>query len=242
MSADLHKYGYAAKGASVILYRSMDIMKHQIFVTENWPGGIFASPALLGTRPGGAIAAAWAALMAIGEDGYLERATISMDTTKRLMAGVNAIEGLAVIGEPDMRVFAYRATDPAVNIFAVGDQMDQRGWHVDRQQRPDALHAMVTPRHEGVAESYLEDLAASVAVVRARPELATSGGAATYGMISATPLRGLIKQQVLKMMMDLYGPNETAIDLGTPGDDLATQAGLAYLKVKDALAKRGWLR
>lgn len=242
MSADLHKYGYAAKGASVILYRSMDIMKHQIFVTENWPGGIFASPALLGTRPGGAIAAAWASLMAIGQEGYLERAKRSMDTATRLMQGINAIEGLAVIGEPDMCVFAYRATDPAVNIFAVGDQMQARGWHIDRQQRPDALHAMVTPRHEAVAGDYLEDLQASVAEVRARPELATAGGAATYGMISATPLRGLIRKQVLKMMMDLYGPDETAIDLDEPGDDLATQAGLAYLKVRDALAKRGWLR
>ena len=91
-----------------------------------------------------------------------------------------------------------------------------------------------------MAEGGLE-VAASVAEVRAHPELALTGGAATYGMISATPLRGLIRKQVLKMMMDLYGPDGTAIDLDEQPDDLATKAGLAYLKLRNHLAKRGWL-
>src|SRR5690606_2181246 len=60
ISADIHKYGYAAKGASTITYRSLDLLKYQMFVHTDWPGGVFASPALLGTRPGGAYAAAWA--------------------------------------------------------------------------------------------------------------------------------------------------------------------------------------
>ena len=74
VSADTHKYGFAAKGASTIIYRDSDLLQHQIFVSENWPGGVFASPALLGTRPGGSIAAAWAAMQAMGADGYLRNA------------------------------------------------------------------------------------------------------------------------------------------------------------------------
>ncbi len=238
MSADLHKYGYAAKGASLILYRDMSYMEHQFFAYENWPGGIFASPALLGTRPGGAIAAAWAALMSMGEDGYLRRTKTTMDTTTALMDGVNSIPGLEVLGAPTMSVFAYRSTDPAVNIYAVADRLEARAWHVDRLQKPDALHAMVSAAHDGLAERYLADLQEAVDEVRADPGLATQGGAATYGMISTVPLRGMIKKQVLQMMMDSYRPGGPAIDIGEPGDDLATRAGIMLVKAREELRRR----
>lgn len=93
ISADIHKYGYSAKGASVLLYRNMDYLKHQFFVHESWPGGVFISPALLGTRPGGAIAAAWASLKAIGMDGYLDLARRVMETTAALQEGIRSIPG-----------------------------------------------------------------------------------------------------------------------------------------------------
>ncbi|MCP4722166.1 MAG: aspartate aminotransferase family protein, partial [Desulfobacteraceae bacterium] len=96
ISADTHKYGYSAKGASTILYRNMDILEHQMFVFTEWPGGIFASPGLLGTRPGSNIAAAWAAMQAMGEDGYLKNAKKIMDTTQKLIKGIGAIEGLEI--------------------------------------------------------------------------------------------------------------------------------------------------
>ena len=238
MSADLHKYGYAAKGASLILYRDMSYMEHQFFVYENWPGGVFASPALLGTRPGGSIAAAWATLVSTGEDGYLRRAKAAMDTTRALRDGVNGIPGLQVLGDPTMTVFAYRSTDPAVNVYAVADRMEARGWHLDRQQKPDALHVMVSAAHVGLEERYLADLREAVAEVRADPSLATAGGAATYGMISAVPLRGMIRKQVLRMMMDAYGPGGGAIDLESPGDDLATKAGVLLVKAREELRRR----
>jgi glutamate/tyrosine decarboxylase-like PLP-dependent enzyme len=237
MSADVHKYGFAAKGASTILYRNVDLLKHQMFVYENWPGGIFASPALLGTRPGGSIAAAWAAMMALGKEGYLENAQKAMEATEALIDGVNGIDGLRVIGTPHMTVFAYESTDPWLNIFAVGDQMEKRGWHIDRQQRPDSLHAMVTPRHVGVVDDYLEDLAASVAAVRADPSLAETGGAATYGMISSVPFRGLIKKEVLQMMLDQYGPEGKDLDVSEAKDDLASRAVMFLLKVKHRVAR-----
>ncbi|MBU0926584.1 MAG: aspartate aminotransferase family protein [Spirochaetes bacterium] len=213
ISADIHKYGFAAKGASCILYRSLETFKHQVFVNQDWPGGVFASPALLGTRPGGAYAAAWAALQANGEDGYVELARRTMDATARLMAGVSAIPGLEIIGKPKASLFSFRSTDPALNVFALGDEMERKGWHIDRLQRPDALHAMVTASHGRVVDAYLADLAAAAARVRAHPELAESGQAATYGMISHIPLRGMVRKQVLDMFASSYRLSAGEIDL-----------------------------
>jgi hypothetical protein len=161
---------------------------------------------MLGTRPGGAIAAAWAALNAIGIDGYLDISRTIMDTTNRLIKGIESIEGLTVLGRPPMSVFAYASHDRNLDIYAVGDQLEARGWLVDRIQHPSALHCMVTPRHAGVVEAYLADLREAVTIVRRNPGLAAKGNAAMYGMVAHVPLRGLIKTQVTKMMADLYGP------------------------------------
>ncbi len=240
ITADCHKYGYAAKGASTILYRNMDYLKHQFFVYENWPGGIFASPALLGTRPGGALAGAWAAMMAMGEEGYLDYAKIIMDTTRKLQDGINAIDGLEVLGNPHMSVFAYHSTDKDLNVYALGDLMEEKGWHIDRQQRPETLHAMVTPHHATSADKYLEDLREAVEKVRANPELATQGGAAMYGMIAHIPMRGMIRKNVLKMMMQMYGPKGEVIEINESAeqDDFATRAGIWFLKMKDKVERR----
>ncbi len=204
MSADVHKYGFAAKGASTVIYRDMKFMKHQFFIHEDWPGGVFASPALLGTRPGGAFAAAWAAIHAFGEEGYRENAQQIMDITLKLQSGINAIDGLKVLGKPDMSVFAYHAEDARINIFAVGDQMEAKGWQIDRLQRPEGLHVMVVPGHATIADEYLSDLSAAVKAVRANPDLAVKGNAAMYGMIAKLPFRRMIKKEVLKMMTGLY--------------------------------------
>ncbi len=237
ISADVHKYGYAAKGASAILYRSADVLEHQMFVHTDWPGGIFASAGMLGTRPGGAIAAAWATMQALGHDGYMEQAEKVMHATRLIIDGVGAIPELEVIGTPHMSLLSYRSRSPELNIFAVGDQMERKGWHIDRLQKPDALHAMVTPLHADVVDEYLADLRSSIETVKQNPELATKGGAAMYGMISHVPLRGMIRKTVLKMMMDMYGPDVKipdgeGMDLG---DDwagrLAGRAGEAYLRL-----------
>jgi glutamate/tyrosine decarboxylase-like PLP-dependent enzyme len=224
VSADIHKYGFAAKGASCILYRNADYFKHQIFVKQDWPGGVFASPALLGTRPGGAYAAAWAAIQANGRDGYTELAKRTMDAVRRLKDGIGDIDGLEIIGKPPASLFSYRSTDPGLNIFAVGDVMERKGWCIDRLQKPDALHAMVTASHDKVVGLYLDDLKDAVATARAHPELGETGQAATYGMISHIPLRGMVKKQVADMFADSYKLNAREIDLSdsstiAPGAD-----------------------
>ncbi len=230
ISADIHKYGFGAKGASVILYRDIDYLKHQFFISENWPGGIFASPALLGTRPGGAIAAAWAALQVMGAQGFLQNARVIMDSTTSLIQGIENIPELAILGKPNMSVLAYRSVDEAVNIYAVAEQMEQKGWHIDRLQRPAALHAMITPRHRDFIGQYIRDLKDSVEYVKNHPGLELQGNAATYGMIAKVPFRGMIKKQALKMMMDLYGPQAKSIDFSESSGGIAEKLGKFFIK------------
>ena len=189
---------------------------------ETWPGGVFASPAFLGTRPGGAYAAAWAAIQANGIEGYTELARRTMDATNRLKEGIKAMGCFEIIGSPVASLFAYRSIDKRVNAFAVGDVMEQKGWHIDRLQHPDALHAMVTASHDKVVDQYLADLKDAVEIVKAHPELIDEGQAATYGMISHIPLRGVVRQQVLDMFASSYQLSAKELDLSdssamTPG-------------------------
>lgn len=205
MSADVHKYGYAAKGASTILYRSTELRRHQFHVTTGWPGGIYASPSMAGTRPGGAIAAAWAALQAMGEEGYLAIAERLMDAAIRLVDGVAAIDGLRVLGKPPATVFAFESDSDDVDIYAVGDALEERGWHMDRQIAPASLHVMVTsPSHADVVDDFLADLTASVDQVRRNPGASQQGQAALYGMMTTLPDAGMIDEVVLQMLDGLY--------------------------------------
>ncbi len=213
ISADIHKYGYAAKGASTITYRNLDYLRYQMFVYENWPGGMFASSALLGTRPGGAYAAAWGALQYFGKSGYRKLAADTLEAVNRLKAGIEQIPELEVIGNPQGPLFSFRSTSPDIGIYAVGDQMDARGWQVNRNQQPEGLHAMVTAQHLRVVDQYLADLQAAVEVVRANPELAQQGGAATYGMMAHVPMRGMIKKKVLEMYSEQYRAGGGKLDL-----------------------------
>ncbi|MDF1596829.1 MAG: aminotransferase class V-fold PLP-dependent enzyme [Acidimicrobiia bacterium] len=205
MSADVHKYGYAAKGASTVMYRNAELRRHQFHVTTGWPGGIYASPSMAGTRPGGAIAAAWAALNAMGQDGYLAIAEEIMSAAHRLIDGVSAIDGVRVLGTPPASVFAFESDSTDVDIYAVGDALEARGWHMDRQIAPASLHVMVTsPAHGDVAEDFLADLSASVEQVRRNPAASQQGQAALYGMMTTLPDPTMVDEMVLQMLDGLY--------------------------------------
>lgn len=164
ISADLHKYGYCVKGASVILYRDAALRRHQFFAYTDWPGGIYASPTMAGTRPAGPIAAAWAILHYLGEEGYTALAALVMDTVQRFRRSIAAIPGLRVLGDPHMSIMAL-ASD-TLNVYEVGDEMAARGWHLDRQQFPPSLHVTVMPVHAEVADAFLADLAECAAAAR----------------------------------------------------------------------------
>ncbi|MDX1735107.1 MAG: aspartate aminotransferase family protein [Halioglobus sp.] len=219
ISADIHKYGYAAKGASTITYRNLDYLRYQMFAYEDWPGGVFASSALLGTRPGGAYAAAWGVTRYFGKSGYRKLAADTLEAVNRLKAGIEAIDSLEVMGNPQGPLFSYRSTDPDLNIYAVGDQMDERGWQVNRNQHPPGLHAMVTAQHLRVVDNYLQDLRAAVATVRENPELAQQGGAATYGMMAHVPLRGMVKKKVLEMYSEQYRAGGKELDVAAGAEE-----------------------
>ena len=197
ISADLHKYGYSARGASVILYRDRELRRHQFFATSDWPGGLYGSPTLAGSRPGGAIAAAWAVLNYLGVEGYTRLARIVMDATSALIDGINAVPELRVLGDPDMSVFAF--TSDSLDIHSIAGALDEAGWHPDRQQLPPSLHCMITPAHKETVKPFLADL--DKAVERARTQAPAEGGrAAVYGMLDKLPDRGAVREVVLDSM------------------------------------------
>ncbi|MBX7256982.1 MAG: aminotransferase class V-fold PLP-dependent enzyme [Candidatus Hydrogenedentes bacterium] len=222
MSADVHKYGYAAKGASVIVYRGMDYLRYQFSAATDWCGGVYASPTLAGTRPGGAIAAAWGALHALGRSGYVENAKGVMVVTKRFYEGINAIPELEVLGKPAMSIIAYGARIPGLSTYAVGDQLEARKWHIDRLQRPESLHMILNPGHAEIVDSYLDDLREAVAYVKDHPDTAFEGSAPLYGLIAKAPMRRLVKRQVLAIVEKMYSAEGGIPDLSAPQADAPT--------------------
>jgi glutamate/tyrosine decarboxylase-like PLP-dependent enzyme len=221
MSADLHKYGFAAKGASVVVYRDMSYLTHQFFVATSWPGGIYVSPSMTGTRAGGPIAAAWASLTAMGREGFLDHTRRAMEAAKRLQDGIAAIPELTVLGPPDATIVTWGAREGAIDVYAVADRLEARGWNIDRQQRPATVHCTVTSNHAPIIDDYLRDLRDAVAEVKDNPALAASGNAAMYGMMAKVPFRGMIEKSVRKVMEGLYAPGALAPDPGelAAGDD-----------------------
>jgi len=164
MSADLHKYGYCAKGASTVFFRSEDLKKHMIFEVGDWPAGKMVTPTLAGTRPGGAIAAAWAVMNYLGVEGYRQRHGMVTQARERIEAGVRA-RGFEVIGAPQLGIVAF--THPEVDGLAILGQLYQRGWVTSAVTEPRGLHLMLSPVHLSVADRYLADLDAATEAARA---------------------------------------------------------------------------
>ncbi len=208
ISADLHKYAYAAKPASIVLYRTSELRRHQMFVSTDWPGGIYPSAGMAGSRPGGPIAAAWALLNYLGEDGYLEITDIVMRTAKVFQDGINALPDLKVLSNPEMSVFAI-ASD-SIDVYDLADELALRGWHLDRQHFPPSLHVTVNYVHAQVAAEFLSDLETAVGVVN-RPGLRKT---ATKFLVKAANLL----TRVL--------PEETVSNLFTKASSLLGGGGL----------------
>ncbi len=200
MSADTHKFGYAAKGTSVVLYRGTELRSHQYFTATEWPGGIYFSPTFSGSRPGGLIAAAWATLVTMGEEGYLEASRRILETATAIKRGIQAMPDLYVLGDP---LFVIAFASRTVDIFKVMERMSHHGWNLNGLHKPSAVHLCVTLRHTqpGVADKFLADLREAVEHVRANPsEQGTM--APVYGMAATVPFRGLLSD-LLKKYMDL---------------------------------------
>jgi sphinganine-1-phosphate aldolase len=155
ISADLHKYGYCAKGASTVFFRSAALHAFMVFEAGDWPGGHMMTPTLAGTRPGGAISAAWAVMNFLGVDGYRAKQAVVTRTRERIEAGVKAL-GFEVLGAPQLGILAF--SHPQVNALALWPRLRELGWFTGVTTEPPGLHLMLSPFHAEVASTYLEDL------------------------------------------------------------------------------------
>jgi sphinganine-1-phosphate aldolase len=178
ISVDLHKYGYTAKGASVILHRTRALRRHQTFTTDNWLGGRYGSSGVLGTKSGGAIAAAWAVLQHLGLDGYVDLVRTARATTQRLAAALQQRPGIVLRAAPDTTLLAFGCTD--ADPFAVADALWQRGWYLDRQSPPPTLHCTVNAVHAPVLDEFLAAFDDALAAVRAA---GATGAGGAYGTV-----------------------------------------------------------
>jgi len=185
ISMDTHKYGYAPKGTSVILYRNSDFFQNQIYANATWQGGIYFSPTLQGSRAGFPIVAAWAAMQLMGYDGYKKAAKEILDAGDYIKRSVEKIDGLKVIGTP---LWVIAITSDLMDPYLVWEAMGKSGWMLNGLSNPAGFHIALTHRHtlKGVKESFVEDLRKAAELVRSG-KISASSMAPIYGMASTLP-------------------------------------------------------
>jgi glutamate/tyrosine decarboxylase-like PLP-dependent enzyme len=186
MSMDLHKYAFAPKGASLVLYRDAALRRHKIYACARWTGYAVVNMAVQSSKTGGPLAGAWAVLHFLGDEGYLEAARRTLDGTRHLVEGIAAVPGLRVLGRPEFCLVA--AASDEVSVFEVADEMKARGWYVQPQLRvgasPENLHFSLHPGNVRRLDAMLADLRVSVEAARGRPrgELAAAVQEAFAGL------------------------------------------------------------
>lgn len=200
ISADTHKYGYAPKGTSVILYRGSDLRRYQYFKSTNWPGGLYFSSTLAGSRPGALSAACWAAMIAMGENGYMDAVKKIMETAAKIKEGIRRIQDLNILGDP-LWVIAFGSE--TLNIYQILDYMTEKKWSLNGLHKPPCVHICVTLRHTqpGIVEKFIDDLNSAVAYVRKNPDM-KGGMAPVYGLASTMPVRSIV-EDLLEAYIDL---------------------------------------
>ncbi len=216
ISADTHKFGYAAKGTSVVLYCDPGLRRYQYYRTSTWMGGLYYSPTFAGSRPGALSAECWAAMVSFGEEGYLAATKAILEAARTIREGIESIPGLRVLGDP-LWVIAFASGErgepgePGVadersvagepgergelDVYAVSDEMSRRGWSLNGLQNPPAVHICVTLRHAqpGVADRFVADLQASVEAVSSSPGT-TGAMAPIYGMTGTVETRATVDE------------------------------------------------
>ncbi|KAF0685845.1 Aste57867_22320 [Aphanomyces stellatus] len=185
MSCDTHKYGYASKGTSVVLYQSKAVRRFQFFAYSDWTGGLYATPTIAGSRPGALSAACWASMIRMGRQGYLEKTRGIMETVAVIKKGIDAIDGLFLLGDAPAMVVCFGSRD--FNVLKVTDRLTKAGWSLNSLQHPTSVHLCVTCRQIGKGEMFVKALADAVAFVKKDPAGKLEGGSAMYGMASSMP-------------------------------------------------------
>lgn len=200
ISVDTHKYGYAVKGTSVILYRGADLRHYQYFSVADWPGGLYVSPTIAGSRPGALIAVAWAAMVSMGKEGYLETAKVILETTDWLKTELRKILEVEVIGDP---LFMVTLRAKTLNIYQIMEYMAKKNWDLSGLHLPPCVHLCITLRHtqEGVKERFLEDFKEAIKYVKKNPK-ASEGLGPIYGMAATIETREMV-ETVMNWYTDL---------------------------------------
>jgi glutamate/tyrosine decarboxylase-like PLP-dependent enzyme len=210
ISMDLHKYAFAAKGASVILYRDKSLRKHQMYACSSWTGYTIINPTVQSTKSAGPMAAAWAALHFIGDSGYLEIARVARESTQRILAGIRSIPELYVLGEPDMNLVAFASDE--VSVFHIIDEMKERGWYVQPQlafgSSPANVHLSINPASARWTDALIEDLRECTAKAKALPsgQLAAKIREAFGGMDPSA-----VDESVFQGLLGMAGIQGTAL-------------------------------
>lgn len=170
LSVDLHKYGYAAKGASIVLYKNKELRRFQIWACSRWTGYTVINPAVTSSKSGGPMAAAWAVLKYLGHDGYKQIVAEVMQATQTLTDGIERIDGLKILGRPNMCMFALASTHEKINVYRLADKMKAKGWYLQpqfaRENSPANLHVSLNRSTVPQAEALLKALAETVAELK----------------------------------------------------------------------------
>ena len=171
ISMDFHKYAFAAKGASTILYRTKELRKYQMYACASWTGYTVINPTVQSSKSVGPLAAAWAVLHFIGDDGYLDIARQVLDATRRIAAGIDAMADLRLLGQPEMNLVAF--TSDTVSVFHVIDEMKARGWYIQPQlsfgNSRENVHLSINPANVKWVDALLADLRDCVAAAKTLP-------------------------------------------------------------------------
>ncbi|MFT5114155.1 MAG: sphinganine-1-phosphate aldolase [Parasphingorhabdus sp.] len=156
MSADIHKYGYAAKGISALLLRDANLERYQRSTFDNWPSGLYATDNISGSRSGGALASAWAVMNHLGWQGYMDIVQKHVSIRDRFIEVINDIKSLYVLAKPHAYNFAFASNE--LDIYAVSDGMIDRGWTLGRSNEPASIQLMINLVHESAVHAFAEDL------------------------------------------------------------------------------------
>lgn len=211
ISVDTHKYGYTYKGSSVVLYRTEEMFYQQITTATEWPGGIYASPTIAGSRPGANIAVTWAAMMSFGRDGYVNATREVIRGARYLISGLQKIEGVEVMGEPLVSCVGW--TSNQFNIYSMSSDLTAKGWNLAVLQFPAGIHIALTRRHmaPGVIDKLLGDITESAAKQMKAPKTKATGSAAMYGMAAQIPDRSIVGDISKEFWRLYYCTKPTAI-------------------------------
>jgi glutamate/tyrosine decarboxylase-like PLP-dependent enzyme len=202
ISCDTHKYGYALKGTSTVNFRNKNLRHYMFFAQEDWPGGVYASPTVQGSRSAGLSAAMWAAMVSMGEEGYLRAARAIMDTADKIRAGAAGIPEMRIMGKT---TFLISFTSDVVNPYFVNDYLTMKGWRMNGCQNPPGFHFCITlPQTQpGIPEQFVKDLAEGVVFAKDPPyEVPKSGF--LYGLGVTADGRAILRQGLKGYMEASY--------------------------------------